>query len=447
MSKASGLSRGDRNRNARIARLRQLVPTANGIVGIDLAGEKQMVVVTDHDSKVLARRTFRLPAWQLGAALQWAREHALDAGFADVTVACEPTGHRWRVLGQLAADGRMSFVCVQPMLVARSRENENYSVDKTDDRDAVLIARLTAELRCYAPERTDEVWARLRHLGARRTRLTMELSNCVLQMRDLLECGWPAVLAAAAQPFKSKTWCAALAVVLDRCESDPRRLRRLGPARFARAVQRELPHWQGERPCGRIVDAVFAALADTTGVTVHRPGILERVEFILADWRELQRRITDTETRMVAILDDLGLTELVTSIQGLSAVNAAAILAETGDPFRFRSGRSVVKHAGLAPAEQTSGKSAGRTRLTGRGRPRLRTAAWRATWGAMQSNVVYQARFRHLTTRTRNPLKPAQARCAIAAALLRQLHAVIVSGQKWDAGIASIGNTTLTRAA
>jgi hypothetical protein len=71
----SGVSRGDRNRNARLDRLRALVPAGNAIVGIDLADKKQMVV-TDHDSKVLARRTFRCRAWDLGAALDWARERA-----------------------------------------------------------------------------------------------------------------------------------------------------------------------------------------------------------------------------------------------------------------------------------------------------------------------------------------------------------------------------------
>jgi transposase len=59
----SGISRGDRNRNARLARLRALVPVDNAIGGIDLADAKQMVVVTDHDSKVLARKTFRCRAW------------------------------------------------------------------------------------------------------------------------------------------------------------------------------------------------------------------------------------------------------------------------------------------------------------------------------------------------------------------------------------------------
>jgi len=112
MGNASGVSRGDRNRNARPARLRALVSVENAIVGIDLADNKQMVVVTDHDSKVLARRTFRCRAWDLGVALDWAAERAAATGWAGVTVACEPTRHRWRVLGQLAPSAACrSCVC------------------------------------------------------------------------------------------------------------------------------------------------------------------------------------------------------------------------------------------------------------------------------------------------------------------------------------------------
>ena len=103
MNNGSGVSRGDRNRNERLKRLRTAVPVTNAIIGIDLAERKQMVVVTDHDSKVLARRTFRCKAWDLGAALDWVAERSTRAGYAGSTVACEPTGHRWRVLSQLAA--------------------------------------------------------------------------------------------------------------------------------------------------------------------------------------------------------------------------------------------------------------------------------------------------------------------------------------------------------
>ncbi|HUQ57272.1 hypothetical protein [Lentzea sp.] len=72
MRNGSGVSRGDSNRNARLTRLRAQVLVGNAIVGIDLADAKQLVVITDHDSKVLARKTFRCRAWNLGAALDWA---------------------------------------------------------------------------------------------------------------------------------------------------------------------------------------------------------------------------------------------------------------------------------------------------------------------------------------------------------------------------------------
>ena len=41
----SGLSRGDKRRNAKLGLLRELVPVDNAILGIDLADEKQAVVV------------------------------------------------------------------------------------------------------------------------------------------------------------------------------------------------------------------------------------------------------------------------------------------------------------------------------------------------------------------------------------------------------------------
>ena len=148
MSNRSDLSRGDRNRNDRLGRLRELLPADHAIVGIDLADEIQAVVVTDHDSRVLARRRVRVKAWQLGDLLAWAVDRAREAGFTSVTVACEPTGHRWRVLDQLTGDRGLALVCVQPLLVYRSREGEDLTFDKSDPKDAVIIARLAAGLRC-----------------------------------------------------------------------------------------------------------------------------------------------------------------------------------------------------------------------------------------------------------------------------------------------------------
>jgi transposase len=348
------------------------------------------------------------------------------------------------VLAQLAAERSMAFVCVQPAASSWARKSEDLTTDKTDDKDAVLIARLTAQLRCYLPEPVDAAyatWTRLRHLGSRREELLGEHVGAVQTVRDLLECVWPAALESAKHPFRSATFVAALTVVC-RDGGDLARTRRLGPARFERAVRAEVVRRGGVRPCLRIVRRLFTALHDGAGVIAHRAAVFERLEWTLTDWDDARAKLENVEGRMSAVLDELGLTALVTSIDGLSPVGTAAILAQTGDLTRFTSARAVVKHAGLAPRERKSGTFTGRARVTGAGRPQLRVAAWRAVWGCLQTNRVYAARYRQLTGREHHKLTPTQAQTAVAGAILRQLYAVVTQQRAWDPVIAAHGTTT-----
>jgi transposase len=437
VAQGSGLTRGDRNRNRRVEALRRVVGRERAVLAVDLGEDKQAAVVMDHDGRVLARKIVRVKAYQLGGLLAWAADQAARAGFAGVTVACEPTGHRWKALMGLADAAGHGFVCVQPLAVARAREGDDYTRDKTDHRDAYLIGKLAIRLECYLPERAGEDWARLRHLGARRFALVADVTACMQQAGDLLGCAWPAPLSAAARPLESVTWLAAMAVITDRCCGNPARLRTMGYDRFLAAVRRELPRWGGKLIRYSIVQNLWQALADTSGVAVQRRGALERVHLLLGDWRALRARLAETEARMTGMLDELGLTGLAASIDGMSALSAAVILAETGDLTRFSSGRAVVKHAGLNPSERTSATMTGQARISRRGRPRLRTAAWRAAWAALRHNRVLGAKYAHLTGRDGNRLADGQARTACAATLLRWLWAVITRRQAWDARIAA----------
>jgi len=431
------LTRGDRNRNRRIAALREAVRKDRAVLAIDLGEDKQVAVVMDHEGRVLARKVVKAKAHQLGGLLEWAAGKAAAAGFAGLTVACEPTGHRWKALMGLADAAGHGFCCVQSLAVARAREGDDYTRDKTDHRDAYLIGKLTVRLDCYLPERADEAWARLRHLGARRFSLVADVTSCMQQAGDLLACAWPAPLSAAKRPLEPVTWLAGIAVVTDRCCGQPSRLRKMGYDRFLAAIRRELPRWGGKLIRHSIARNLWEALADTGGVAAQRRGALERVHLLLGDWRALRARLADTEERMTSMLEELGLTALATSIDGVSALSGAVMLAETGDLNRFTSGRAVVKHAGLNPSEHTSATITGQARISRRGRPGLRSAAWRAVWGALRHNRVLSAKHARWTGRDGNRLADGQARTACAATLLRWLWAVITTGQPWDARIAA----------
>src|SRR3954451_16067542 len=244
MSNRSRLSRGDRRRNDKLARLRAVVTGETAVLAFDLAADKQVCALRDQDSRVVARRTVKAKAWQLREAVEWGLARAAAAGFCSVVVACEPTGHRWRVLDQIAAEAGVRLVCVQPLLVHRARESEDFTHNKNDESDAMIIARLVTELRCYLPERAEPAWARLRHLGARRAALVTDATAAARQqITDLLECAWPAALEArrkpAGKPANAKSWLAAMTVVLDRAgaSGDLNVIRRWGWNRFAAAVR------------------------------------------------------------------------------------------------------------------------------------------------------------------------------------------------------------------
>jgi hypothetical protein len=76
----------------------------------------------------------------------------------------------------------------------------------------------------------------------------------------------------------------------------------------------------GQKPSLRILRNLYQALGDPAGVLAHRLGALERVKLLLADWTHTQHKLVDTEQRMVAVLDQLELTELVTSIGWHSSI-------------------------------------------------------------------------------------------------------------------------------
>jgi transposase len=380
-------------------------------------------------------------------------------GFTHVTVACEPTGPRWMQVQRLCAERGLPLVCVQPLMSHIAREQQDYTTHKTDESDCVLIGRLATELHCYIPEELDETWAHLRHLGRRRAQLITSATASVQRVRDFLSVAWPVAPEACAGPFDSVTWLAAVQVVASRCGGQPEKLGAAGLAEFTAAVRAALPGWGGKRISGRVCRAVFAVLADTEGaVTWCRRGLFRRVADELDDLQRIRGQLRTVEADMVAVLGELGLSRLG-DIPGLTAVGAAAILAETGDPRRYEGSSSLVKHAGMSPSENASGAFEGQAHISRRGRPGLRLAVWRAVWPLLIHNPVLAARYHAMTAATDAAAGAAQAqpgagsrqagaaataraqrakaRVACAAALLRWIYSIVVHGTGWDPAIAA----------
>jgi hypothetical protein len=165
----------------------------------------------------------------------------------------------------------------------------------------------------------------------------------------------------------------------------------------------------------------------------------------LCDWRGTRAPLAGTEARMVTILDDLGLTALVTTIGGAdpSRRRRDPRRDRRPGPVRHRAGAGQARRA--VPTRKRLRRPSGqRPPSPGRGRPALRLAVWRAVWAAMPNNPVMAARLTYLTTHQHNLLARQLARTACAATLLRWIHVVITQHATWDPAIAA-GTTTLAQ--
>ncbi len=462
MGKGSGISRSDRRRNARKEALRSLVPRDGAVLGIDLGDQKQALALVDHDMRVLWRRSPRCAAHQLGGPVADAVAAAAKAGFSRVTVACEPTGSRWMQVQRLCREAGVALVCVQPLVSHIAREQEDYTGHKRDEPDAVLIARLAAELHCYVPEEPDESWACLRQLGRRRCQLITAATAAVQRIRDWLSVAWPSAVTAAADPFASVTWLAALDVVTSRCGADPARLAAgLDGEEFLALVREAGPGWGLTRPDRRIAAKVLELADDRDAVPVMRRGLLRRVRDELGDLQRYRRQLAETEAGMRAGLAGLGLSRLG-DVPGLTLTGAAVVLAEAGDPRRYETSSSMVKHAGLSPSDNASGAFEGASRISRRGRPSLRLAAWRAVFPMLTHNPVLKAKYEALVAGAEESARAAagsarpgsaqaaqaartaraaraRARVACAASLLRWIYYMTVHDAGWDPVAASGG--------
>ena len=459
MSKGNGLSRSERRRNARKERLRGLVPRGGAVIGIDLGEEKQALAVVDHDVRVLWRKTARVRAHRLGEALDLAVAAAWERGLAAVTVACEPTGPRWMQVQRLCAQRGLVLVCVQPLASHIAREQQDYTSHKRDESDAVLIARLACELHCYVPEELDEAWALLRQLGRRREQLLKGATAAAARVRDFLSVAWPSAEAAAAGPFESPTWLACLEVVTGRCGGDPARIADLGEEEFFALARDAARGWGAGRITRRIARGVLGALDDPDAVGWSRRGLFRRIAGELGDLRRARAQLAAVEAEMRAVLGgELGLSRLG-GIPGLTLTGAAVILAEAGDPRRYETSKSLVKHAGLSPADTSSGAFEGASRISRRGRPGLRTAAGARSPRCCSTTRSWPRSTRPWSAPPRTPpprrARPgsaqaaqagraaraarAKARVACAAALLRWICFMTVHDAGWDPVAASGG--------
>jgi transposase len=318
----------------------------------------------------------------------------------------------------------LTYVIVQSFVLARARELDDLTRDKTDQRDAGLIADLACERRFTETRLEAGPWAELRALAQTRSAYRVARGAALQEQRALLELTWPALLRRA--PKLDGTHLQATL----RLGRSPVALAALPLAAFTDVLRGEHPRRFVPWMAARLWRAAQEAAPDeqSPAATLRLQLAAQRVDAAAA-------AVARLDAAMAAAFAQTGLGWLRGQIRGLGDVLLQNLLAFAGDPRRLDAARCLVKLAGTNPTERSSGEQTAAGGIPRRGRPGLRLLAFQAAVCVVRHHPDFRARYLALTQRAQRPLARKQALTAVGNTLLRVVWALATTGQAYQSSL------------
>ncbi len=142
----------------------------------------------------------------------------------------------------------------------------------------------------------------------------------------------------------------------------------------------------------------------------------------------LTAEIEAVEAKLAEKCREIPFAENVLEIAGLGDRITSGILAEIGDIDRFDDAKELQKLSGLGLVAISSGKHKGQTRISHRGRKRLRYWLFQGAMSVVAHNEAFRKIHEYYTKRAVNPLKKMQSLIVIACKLLRIIFTILRKG-------------------
>jgi len=390
--------------------------------GIDVGAERHMVAIVGEQGEVLCRSS---PFGE--DASGYARLFELLGPPEGCLLALEATGHYWRNLFVALLAKGYAVAVLNPLRTRRFAEEELQRT-KTDAIDALGIARFAAQKRPPAAQLPDVATEELRELARLRERLAEDFASRLRQLHRAVDLGFPE-FTRHVRTLESQLAATSLS-------------RYPTAASFRGASVKKLARivYDGSHKIGEeLARALIEAAAKSVG-SYHSEPYRLRIKYLCEDLDVLRRRLKDLARDFECKLDDHEVGKLLTTIDGVGPLTAACLIAELGDPARFRSAGAIASYVGVAPRLRQSGKKrffSGSPTIPF-GNARLRKALWMVVLNAVRCNPW----LRQYYERLRAAGKPGKV--AVIAAMRKLLAAVWSVATHRRPGIRDRGKSQVT---
>lgn len=394
------------------------------ILGCDVGSETHYMRAIDTRGRELSKSAFSFSNDSEGflSAKEWAVKIAAEHDKNQIVLGLEPTGHYWFCLATWMISNGISVVQVNPYAVKQTKEVEDNSQLKDDRKDPKIIANLVKDGNFGMPYLPEKLYAELRRLSMFRDQLNEDRIRSINRMHREMKIYFPEYKDALGKVD------GAFSLELLKQAPFPDDLTALGEDGIRQIWHDARLRGRGYSRAGEILRYAKGSVGMKDGADAGRTAVKWFVQRIL----ELDAELAVIEKQISQKCSEIPYAENILAIPGIGENILSGILAEMGDISRFDDVREIQKLSGLGLAACSSGKHKGKTKISHRGRKRLRYWLFQAAKSAAAHAEEFKELHTYYTTRAENPLKKMQSLIAIACKILRVIYTILTKGTKYD---------------
>ena len=394
------------------------------IVGIDVGSETHYARAFDWRNYEYSKKPFAFNNDEAGFATfkAWMEDIAEKHDKEAVIPGMEPTGHYWLNLGAYLQEQGMKPVHVNPHHVKKSKELDDNNPNKNDRKDPKTIAGLVNEGRFSYPYIPTGIYAEIRNLSNLRIQTQEEITRIKNRIARWFSIYFPEMKDVYKKPD------AVSGMMVIKKAPLPCDIKGLGVDGVNQIWRDAKLKGAGIKRARTLVSAAEHSIGNT-----EAPGSA-RIEIrnLLNDYEVYKNRMDDLMQEIEAKLSEIPYIDKLMEIKGIGLKTVSCFIAEVGDIRRFDNPKQLQKLAGYAIVADSSGKHNGESRISHRGRKRLRYALYEAAISVIGKNKEFREIHDYYRTRKQNPLKKMQSVIAIACKLIRIFYTILTKGVDYD---------------
>lgn len=396
------------------------------IVGCDVGSEKHYIRAIDTRGRELSinRKAFGFNNDKEGfeSAREWAIKIAIEHKKKQIVMGLEPTGHYWLDVATWMIANGITVVQVNPYAVKQTKEVEDNSQAKNDEKDPKIIANLVKDGNYGMPYLPEGVYADLRRLSMFRDQLSEDRIRTMNRLHREMKIYFPEYKDAF-----GKTDGAFTLALLEKAPF-PADLLELGEEGIREIWRERKLRGRGYSKASTIIGYARSSIGLRDGEAPSR----DKVAWFAKQLQEISDKLSEVEDQLMTKFKEVPGAGNALEISGIGDNILSGIIAEMGDVSRFDDVKEIQKLSGLGLVACSSGKHKGETRISHRGRKRLRYWLFQGAKSVAVHDEYFKELHEYYTTRKDNPLKKMQSLIVIACKLLRVIYTMLKKGVHYD---------------